>query len=333
MFRPVKIRQHLALMLARGYPAGAVLKGSGLTQEQLDDPSCLMDLNQFKVIVSNVLRLTGDLGIGLEFGEKTELADLGMLGFLVMSAQTTRQTANYWINYSHELLGIPLRLTLGEGPSGEWSLDLFEMIPLGDIRRFCIEEQLMMICKLAGKLGAAASSIKLVELAYSPPPYRELYEQYFEAPIKFDAPKTRVTILSPRLDDPLLGNDKEFHEICARQCELMAQKIHNSDSMVSKTKHALMRFRGQNPGIESIASQLNMSPRTLSRHLLEENYSYQQLVDEFRAELAQEYLNAGVRSPKEIGYLLGFHHTPSFHRAFKRWTGSSISDYVASRNK
>lgn len=333
MFRPVKVRQHLALMQARGYPAEAVLEGSGITTEQLGDPLCLMDLAQLKRIVANMLRLTGEPSIGLDFGEKTELADLGMLGFLVMSAQTTRQTALYWINYSHELLGIPFRLELHEHPSGEWSLDLYDLVPLGDIRRFCIEEQLMMICKLAGKLGAATSTIKLVELAYGPPTYRELYEQYFEAPVKFDAPKTRVTIVSPRLDDPLLGNDKEFHEICARQCELMARKIHNTDSMVSKTKHALMRLGGQSPGIENIARELNMSPRTLSRHLLKENYSYHQLVDEFRSELALEYLNAGVRSPKEIGYLLGFQHTPSFHRAFKRWTGGSVSDYLASKGK
>lgn len=331
MFRPVKLRQYLRLMTEKGYPVEAVLAGSGISNDALNDSFLLLDIPRYKIITSNIVSLTGDQGIGLEFGSKTELKDLGMLGFLVMSAQTIRQTAHYWSNYSHELVGILVRLKLVEvASSGAWTLEFSEITPLGRVLNFCIEEQLVMICELARKLASVQSTIARVELSYPPPPHHAIYEDYFDAPIKFSAPKTRITILNPTIDHPLIGNDAEFHEICSRQCELMMRKIHEKDSIASRTKHALMRFKGHSPGIEIMACEFNVSPRTLRRHLAEEGYTYQELVDEFRAELAQEYLRSGSITPKEVSYLLGFNHPTSFHRAFKRWTGSSINEFRGS---
>ena len=334
MFRPVRVRQYLKFMEAKGYPATAVLAGSGVTTQSLAEASCLIDNPQYRAITNNILSLTGDNGIGLEFGEKTELMDLGTLGFLVMSAKTVRQTSLYWSNYSPELEGVLVRQQLvGERSSGAWTLELSEITPLGRILHFCVEEQLMMIYRLAGKLTSSESTLELVELSYPKPPHYELYEQYFETRVKFGAPKTQITILKPGIDFPLVGNDQEFHEVCSRQCEQMMRKIHEKDSTISKTKIALMRLKDCNPGIETVASQFNISARTLRRHLLDEGYSYQQLVDEYRAELAQEYFSSGSISPKEVGYLLGFKHATSFHRAFKRWTGASINGYRAKQNQ
>jgi AraC-like DNA-binding protein len=66
-----------------------------------------------------------------------------------------------------------------------------------------------------------------------------------------------------------------------------------------------------------------MSPRTLQRRLHEENTSHQQLLDELRRELAQRYLREPTIAIGETAFLLGFSEPSAFHRAFKRWTGTT----------
>lgn len=74
-------------------------------------------------------------------------------------------------------------------------------------------------------------------------------------------------------------------------------------------------------GIDTVASRLAMSRRTLQRRLGDEGLSFQGLVARTRDELARHYL-AHTRLPHaEIAFLLGFEDPNSFFRAFQDWTG------------
>jgi AraC-like DNA-binding protein len=206
-------------------------------------------------------------------------------------------------------------------------------VPLGRLLNFCIEEQLMMIYKLSGRIVSAQPRLKLVELSYPEPPHAEQYAKYFKAPIRFRAPETRITISTHPLDHPLPGNDKEFHEICRRQCALMMHRIHAGDSMASRIKCTFTRLRQAHLSMEAVAAELTMSTRSLRRHLKEEGVTYQQLVDQYRIERAQEYLRDASISTKQVSYLLGFTHPSAFSRAFKRWTGRSIESFRGLQGK
>ncbi len=78
--------------------------------------------------------------------------------------------------------------------------------------------------------------------------------------------------------------------------------------------------------IEHIASQLNMSGRTLQRRLKEEDTSYVALQDRARLDLALKLLESG-HSVEEVSDALGFADRRCFTRAFKRWTGDSPRVY------
>jgi AraC-like DNA-binding protein len=66
-----------------------------------------------------------------------------------------------------------------------------------------------------------------------------------------------------------------------------------------------------------------MSPRTLQRRLAEEGVSYQTLLEGARKEAAGRYLADGTLAIGEIAYLLGYSEPAPFHRAFKRWYGTT----------
>lgn len=333
MFRPVKIRHYLALMQAKGHDAAAVLAGSGVDVAQLSDPDCLLDIAQAKAIVANMIALSGDQGIGLEAGRRTDLLDLGLVGYVIMSASSAHEAVRYWINYSNSLVGMMMTLRLDEHAPDDWALTITESVPLGFIYNFCAEEILTMIYRFSGELTGTTPVMTQLELSYPAPSHEALYRQSFAGPIRFNAPATRIRFSAPRLDLPIRGVDKEFNELCARQCELMMRRVGGRNPWTEKIRNVLMRLGGRTPSIELVARELNVSPRSLRRHLADEGLGYQKLLDDFRTDMAKEYLRSPSMSSKEIAYLLGFRDTNSFRRAFKSWTGQTVLDYRKSLQK
>ncbi len=79
--------------------------------------------------------------------------------------------------------------------------------------------------------------------------------------------------------------------------------------------------------LDDIASNFNISTRTLQRKLKEEGINFQQLADEARKTLTINYLKAGSYPVKEISYMLGYNELSAFTRTFKRWTGNTPAIY------
>lgn len=74
------------------------------------------------------------------------------------------------------------------------------------------------------------------------------------------------------------------------------------------------------PSIKKIASHLNMSTRSLQRHLEEEGLQFRSLVEDIQLKTAKDYLSSSKHSLSEIALLTGFSNQGNFSHAFKRWT-------------
>ncbi len=78
--------------------------------------------------------------------------------------------------------------------------------------------------------------------------------------------------------------------------------------------------------IEDIAAKLGVSGRTLQRNLSAENTSYKEQLQAVQKSMAFSYLNMKL-STDEITNLVGYTETNAFLRAFKKWTGMSLTEY------
>ena len=78
---------------------------------------------------------------------------------------------------------------------------------------------------------------------------------------------------------------------------------------------------------EAVARSLNMSLRTLQRHLGEEHSSVSAVRDQVRKDLALQRIEVHSASAGNLAHLLGFKEPVCFARAFKRWTGCSLTTY------
>lgn len=134
--------------------------------------------------------------------------------------------------------------------------------------------------------------------------------------------------------DLLLNYSNRFYE---RQ--FITRKAVNSD-LLSKMAQLLNDYFGNNealehglPTVELVAGKLNLSPRYLSdmlRSLTGQNA--QQHIHEKLIERAKEYLSETTLSVSEIAYQLGFEHSQSFNKLFKKKTDVSPLEFRQSFN-
>ena len=77
--------------------------------------------------------------------------------------------------------------------------------------------------------------------------------------------------------------------------------------------------------IEVVASELNISARSVRRRLEEQGQNFRTLLDDVRKELAEAYLSTNTLALSEVAYMLGFSSQSAFSRAYQRWHGVAPS--------
>ena len=326
MLRPLRIRHYLEVMRARGFDAAAVLNGTGIDVDRLTDPGYLIEPLQCQRAVTNMLQLSGDHGIGFDTGTLTEPSDLGIIGYAIMSCRTPRQTLTLWGLYSQALVGVLSRLEVSDRPEG---VTVTVALPrrADPLFVFCAEEVLAMMHKFTGLLARGESVMKLLRLSYPAPPHSQIYHETFRCPIQFEAEETGAVLSSEWLDRPMRTNDEEFNRICVTHCSEILQQIEHSGPIVSRLRSFFLRAPGALPSLDEAAQGLGLSSRTLRRHLQDEGASYRALVEEFRRDLACEYLRSTRMTTKEVAFLLGYSDPATFRRAFRVWTQQTPGEF------
>ena len=329
MQRAVKIRHYLAVMESFSFSAASVLEGSGIVAAQLADPKFAVEVRQCKQVVANMMRLSGNQGIGFEVGSRIRMADLGIFAHAIMSSRTLWHAIDLWARYGTTLAGMLISTELAEDDENNWSFAINEVSPLGFLYNFCVEEALAMFLKLGIAVVGKQPTIRGISLSYHAPSHEADYRRYFDCPIEFNAERTCVVFNAPALHQPLQSNDDELNEVCQLRCQQIQRQIENQGSASVRLRELLLKKSAPLLSLGEAAAAMGMGMRNLRRQLELEGTTYRHIVNELRIELAKEYLSQGEFQPKEISYLLGFKDATAFRRAFKSWTGKTVGGYKA----
>ena len=171
------------------------------------------------------------------------------------------------------------------------------------------------------------------EIRLQGPPPADLapYQQVFQAPLKFNAEHYGLIFERADLEAPLPSANEALAQLHDRFAgEYLARFC--SSRVTHQARQVLCRLLPQGePRREVVAQALHLSQRTLQRRLQEEGTSYQQLLDDTRRELAEQYLGQVDLTLLEVAYLLGFADPSNFFRAFRRWFGETPGEYRSRR--
>ena len=81
--------------------------------------------------------------------------------------------------------------------------------------------------------------------------------------------------------------------------------------------------------IDAVARRLSTTARTLQRRLARSGTSFEELRDDARRQAAELYLSTTTLTIAEVTYLLGYSEPTAFHRAFRRWHGTTPQAFRA----
>lgn len=144
------LRTVLAITSERGIEAERVLEGTSLTRAMLDDTHLRIPARDAARLVANAYLLTGDPGLGLEFGLRTSPTAHGYLGYAAMACGNLREAMELVARYLHtRQQDVSLTVSLEDEQLVVRAQDTHE---IGPARRFIYEAMMIGFWHIAGFL-------------------------------------------------------------------------------------------------------------------------------------------------------------------------------------
>jgi AraC-like DNA-binding protein len=172
------------------------------------------------------------------------------------------------------------------------------------------------------------AQIDYVGFEYAAPTYHREYARIFEGRVRFEQPFTGLCFDKELMAAASPHPDAELHH--ALRAFTRSRVLHLDERMAYSARvHQFLVW--QRPPrlttMQSVSRALGVSVRSLRRHLTAEGKRFSDLVSEAQAEIARSCLLDERRTIMDTACELGFSDSTSFHRAFKRWTGLTPSEF------
>ncbi len=199
-----------------------------------------------------------------------------------------------------------------------------------DARRFADETLLVMVHGLMCWLAGARVPLARLDWAHPAPPHADEYRRMFSPSIAFDAPATAIAFDARALAAPVAPTPAALRAFLreAPQSVFLKQTAHQAGGeRVRRQLRRALRHEREAPTLEALAGDFGVSPATLRGRLVAEGAHWRSLRDELRRDLAIHLLNGNGLSVGETAERLGYNDAATFHRAFRRWTGSAPGAY------
>lgn len=319
------VRRLTEVMQAEGHAPSAVLEGTEIQLEELQEEKARVSYRQRIRQIENVQRLINDPGYWLRRKPEVSISDFGLLGYAMMSSATLEKAVQIAVKY-HKTAGAMFELSFRRG-QGEAVLRLEHLLVNGDISRFVVEDLFQGIAPLIELFLDKPFVPKKVCLNYEPILPIEEYQQAFGCEVLFNQPYCEYHLHESLLAEPLAGADSITAESSENACRQLLAQMEIEADLVSRICHMLLRTPGEFPRLDSVAGQLSIGTRTLRRRLKSLGTSYQKILDDVKKQLAMEYLQTTTLSVQEISDLLGYSEVTNFRRAFVKWAGISPYQY------
>jgi AraC-like DNA-binding protein len=180
---------------------------------------------------------------------------------------------------------------------------------------------LLSICR---EIAATSITPVAVQFPYRKPADVREYERFFQAPLEFGALATAFALDSADLNRPVALSDDALTGYLDQLASQVLKELETERTVADQVRRVLWRELSERvPEISRVARSLALTPRTLQRRLREENTTFSGVLEQLRRDMAPELLRDGRMAVAEVAFLLGYEDASSFHRAFRRWFGSS----------
>jgi AraC-like DNA-binding protein len=324
MFRPSKLRTHLLQAQEAGCSPHEILDGSGVSWSDIDSLQPL-DLDTIAGLFDYLARRTPP-GFAIRAGYTSKVRNYGIVGFATMSMPTLRHAFEHWSRY-YLVSGDPIITSISEH-GDEWRMHFEPRCRMSQAaQRFCIETSVAALEPVIEELTDSPPATLGIDFASERPLWSRDCAVFKTANLRFNQKSTTYHGRRNDLDRPIPSGDATVSEMFLRQCDEFLAELTNARSTCERIEDLMRASAGNIPSVEEMASALGTSCRSLQRELRAEGIGYQELVKRYRIRHAKLLLREKRPNIKAIAYMLGFKDVGSFRRAFRSWTGESVSTW------
>lgn len=289
-----------------------------------------ISLEEYDALQDVAVDLTGDDALGLHMGEAATETTHPIVAHLVAHAGTLREGIETLLRFYQLVTDRPAWRLVEEGDAAT----LFYEVAPGSTRctRFRAEITMTGFYRMVRTFAHDARP-RLVAFEHAEPSYRGEYTRIFEGAERFDQTFTGIVFDRNLLESAQIHRDAEFRAVVELQAEKRVSRLSKNASYASRVRDYLIdNAKGHRRDMTAAARALGVSTRSLRRRLSQEGRSYNDIVDEALATMAKRLLSDEDRSIEATAYDMGFSSPSAFHKAFKRWTGTTPKEFRQRRS-
>lgn len=306
----------------------SLLKGSNLDEESLGsvDPSMAQELK----VIENLINVsaTHPFKLGLDVGKTNNSNSFGLLGQALTACRSVKEIINIVSDYlsgEHHFIKIRTKVTLNKIIT---TFDPPSSLP-GKTSQFLLgrdfgsaisfqENVLKGLPHMTSEVGFQGSEL---------PGMREIAEHY-NCDIKFNQNTNYIYTKLSALDLILPLGNRVLSKILTSKLYTLLNPAHSRDSSLKRQVKGLLEVKNyKNITKEEAAKTLNMSSRTLSRHLKKSGTNWRNYCSQLRMDKAKFLLLESNKSLELISVEIGFSSSSAFSSAFSRIVGKSPMEF------
>ncbi len=264
--------------------------------------------------------------LGLEVGRHVTVAECGVLGYLFRTSRNAMEALACFKRFERLLYA-------GSHVRSEIHDDFLSLIwdpEYGYSSQLSDELLLSAMVNIMREIMAPHpfSPIKVHFTHALPEASTARYVSFFRCPVLAQQERLSITFPLDVLQQTMPHEDVQLHRLLDQQASAQLSTLPADDTFLDDLRHTMLRSLHEGrPEAEHVARHLNLSTRTLHRHLQQRGKLYRDELRNLRKTMAQRYLRDKQLTLAEVALLLGYAEQSPFTRAFKQWFGQTPAQW------
>jgi AraC-like DNA-binding protein len=321
-----------ARFIAQGLDAGGIdshqlFLDAGIDLAESENPNIRFPVHKMSRVWQLAIQRTGDPCFALTLASRANPSMYSALGMSMVSSRTLGEALHRGCRFS-QIASEGATVVLQERDDGNVALALqMSAVQVELVAVEAMEAFMATTTQILRSISRNGLQPLEVHFRHNREPDRAAYEDFFQAPLIFDAREYKIIIpraaLAYKCDQ---ANPELAENLDLWMSEYLAR--FEANSLSAKVRRLLAeKLPDGEYKQEDVASALAMSTRSLQRSLQKEGTSFKALLEATRQDMAMKYIEEKQLSLIEICCLLGFSDQSNFTKAFKRWTGKAPYSY------
>lgn len=313
----------LEVAQARGVSLDALAHAADLPVQAINPLPQSLAAEHYVRLLDAGAALSAHPHFGLLVGQQVKLGTYSVYGLVLLSCQDFGQALQQTLRYeglAHDLGRSALHVSAGMAEY-HWHSHFPQA------SRHLAESVFAGIQVFGNWLAGVDLPPASVSFTHTAPQDCSALQQLFGSDVRFGAPRNTARFEASLLARPVPHADVGLYPVLQQHAEQVLrekQRAQTEGSIVALVRATLANNLAQDRArLPSVAHDLQLSQRTLQRKLQDAGVTFQQLLDQTRQHLAQDYLRQRSFSLTDVAFLLGYRDQSAFTHAFKEWTGQS----------